>query len=105
MNWNGAFGLTYPDMCEHWAIGGFAVTFKILSYYRCDCHGHPDEAILIDANPDDIKPGEPTSWRPPRPPIPATALFHPGQRPYPSSRLDASEIFFLVVEVRCNVVA
>jgi hypothetical protein len=47
---------TYPDMAEYRAVGALAVSVKVLRGDGRDGHGHPDEAVVVDSDPDDVEP-------------------------------------------------
>ena len=97
---------TYPDVPKDWAVRTLAVLAKVLRDDGGDGHSHTDEAVMIDADPDDVKPSQSARGRSPRTPLAAAALGEPadGQNP----RLDGAQLaeeFLLLVEIGTNIVA
>lgn len=93
-------------MSEYGAVRALAIPLKILRHDSRNGHGDSDEAVMIDADPDDIEPGQTALGCPPRPSLTATALGKPVYRPYPwFYGAHISEEFLLFVQVGRDVVA
>lgn len=85
-------------MCEIRAIGTFTVAVKILSDNSRDGYGHAYEAVVVDADPYDVKPGQAAFGRSPWASIASTALLEPRDRPDPwFYGLQLPEELFLLV--------
>jgi hypothetical protein len=93
-------------MGENGIIGALAIALKVLCHDGGDGHGDPDEAILVDADPNNVEPGQAAFWSPPRAPLAATALGKPtdGQDPL-LDRIHVSEEVLLVMQVGSDVMA
>lgn len=95
---------THPDVAEHGAVGALAVSVKVLGCDGRDGHGNADEAVVVDADPDDVEPGQAALGGSPRPSRAAAALGQPAQGPDPRlDRVHKAEIFLLFVEVGPHV--
>lgn len=70
---------SYPNVSKIRAIGAFAITFKVLGYDGDDGHRHPNKTVVVNSNPDDVKPGQAALGRPPWAPISSTARLEPIQ--------------------------
>ena len=93
-------------MSKHGRIAALAVPVKVLRSDGADSHCDSDEAIVVYPDPDDIEPRQTALRRAPGAPLAAAASREPVQRPHP--RLDGlhvTEIFLLVVQRGCHVVA
>lgn len=98
---------TYPNMPKHGRITTLAIPSMILRHHRRDCHSHSHKAVMINPNPDDVKPRQPAPRRPPGTlPVPATALGHPVHRPHPIlDGLHLAKVLLLQMQVGRDVVA
>lgn len=74
---------THPNISEIRAVGAFAVAVIVLGYDGGNGHGHADKAVVVDADPDDVEPGEAALRRPPAAPISSTTFLEPIYRPDP----------------------
>jgi hypothetical protein len=91
-------------MTKDWTIRAFTIPAKILSQDCGNGHGNPDEAVLIDAYPDNVEPRQSALGSPPRSSLSAAHLAEPIQRHYPwLDGLHEAEIFLLLVQVGCYV--
>lgn len=85
-------------MCKDWTVGAFAVTVKVLSHDGGDGHGNSDEAVVVNADPNDVEPCEAALGGPPGSTLAATALVHPSDGPHPRfHRLHVPKILLLIV--------
>ncbi len=50
---------TYPDMSKYGAVRALTIPVKVLSYNGNDSHGDAYEAVVVDADPDDVEPCQP----------------------------------------------
>ena len=92
-------------MPKYGTVRTLAITAKVLRHDGSDGHGNSDEAVMIDADPDDIEPGQTALWRPPRASFASTAGLEPVQRPNPGfHRLHHPEELFLLVDIRGDIV-
>ena len=98
--------LTYPDVPEYRAIGALAISAEILRYHGSNSHSNSNEAVVIDADPDNVEPGQATLWCPPWTPFTSAASFEPIDWQHPGLyRLHQSKVFLLFVNIGCNVMA
>lgn len=93
-------------MSKNRRVGALAVAAIVLSENGGNGHGNADEAVLVDADPDDVEPGEAALGSAPGAPLSTAALGEPvdGQDP----ALDGAQVskeFLLRVQVGCRVVA
>lgn len=85
-------------MGKDWTIGAFAIAVKILCNDGGDGHGNSDEAVVVNADPNNVEPCQSALGCSPRPALAATALVHPGDGPYPwLHRVHISEVLLLIV--------
>lgn len=97
---------TNPDVTKHRTVGALAVASKVLSHDGRDGHGDTDEAVVVDADPDDIEPREAALGRAPGATLAAAAGAEPIDGPDPG--LDGphvAEEVLLLVQVGRDVVA
>lgn len=64
-------------MREERTHGAFAVEFVVLCHNSDNRHGNSYEAIVVDADPDDVEPGQAAFGCPPRASISSTAFGEP----------------------------
>lgn len=84
----------------------FAIPFEILGYNSRNGHSNSNEAIMIDSDPNYVKPGQATGRCSPATFLAAAALGKPIQWPHPRlDRAHMSEEFLLVVQVGCDIMA
>lgn len=69
--------LAYPDVSKNGRVGALAVAAIVLSENGGNGHGNTDEAVLVDADPDDVEPGEAALWSAPGTSVPTAALGEP----------------------------
>ncbi|KFY42728.1 hypothetical protein V494_02286 [Pseudogymnoascus sp. VKM F-4513 (FW-928)] len=87
-------------------IAPLAIHIKILRHDGRNRHRNPHKAILINAGPHDIKPGQPAPRGAPDAPLPATALGEPVHRQHPRlDRVHGAEVVLLAVQRGRGVVA
>lgn len=102
---SGAWGGAYPYVAKDGAVGAFTVAVKLLRQDSRDGHGDANEAVVVDADPDDVEPSQAALGRPPRTALTATALGEPinGQDPgFDGSHF--AKVGLLVVEVGGDIV-
>ena len=88
------------------AVGALAVALKVLCDDGRHRHGDADEAVVIDADPDNVEPRQAVARGPPGATLAAAALSEPADGPNPG--LDGchfAEVVLLIVEVGGDVVA
>lgn len=91
-------------MRKVWAERAFTVTLVVLSHNRNDRHGDPYEAVVVDADPDDVEPGEAALGCSPRAPVSSTYVLEPAH--WQDPRLNGSHLpekLLLLVQVRRHV--
>ena len=88
------------------AVGTLAVPVKILGDHGRDRPGNADEAVVVDADPNNVEPRQAAPWCPPGTSLATAALGEPVDGPYPGpDRVQVSEILLLLVKVRRDVMA
>lgn len=91
-------------MAKDRVVGALAIPAKVLSRDSSDGHGNPDKAIVVDADPYDVEPGQPALGSPPRSSLTAATLAEPIQRPHPRlDRLHQAEVLLLLMKIRAHV--
>lgn len=97
---------THPNMPKHRRVATFAIPSMILAQHGRNRHSHSHEAVMVNANPDNVKPRQPAPRRPPGTlPVPTAALGHPVDRPHPIlDGLHLAKVLLLRVQVRRDVV-
>lgn len=95
-----------PDVGKDGRVGAFAVALKVLRDDGGDGHGYADEAVLVDADPVDVEPGQPALGSAPGPALAAAAFGEPvdGHNPWRDGAHFAEEVL-LCVQVGRDVVA
>lgn len=97
---------TYPNVGEDRVVRAFAIPAKVLGHDSSDGHGHSDKAVVVDADPYNVEPGETTLWRPPRTTLAAAAFGEPIDGPDPRlHRVHGSKILLLFVQVGGHIMA
>lgn len=87
-------------------IATLTIDVKRLRRDGRDRHRHADKAVLIDAGPDDIEPGQAALGRAPDAAFAAAALREPAQGPDPGlDGVDGPKVLLLLVQRRRGVVA
>ena len=93
-------------MAEDGIVRALTVPLEILRDNGGDGHEHPNETVMVDADPVDVEPGQTALRGAPRTPFTAAALPKPIQGPDPGlDGLHEAEVLFLFVEVGGDVVA
>lgn len=98
--------LAYPDVSKNGRVGALAVAAIVLSENGGNGHSNTNKAVLIDADPDNVEPGEAALWSAPGASLSTAALGEPVNRQDPAlDRAQVSKEFLLRVQVGCRVVA
>ena len=100
----GAF-VTHPNVPKDGAVGALAVSLKVLGHNGRDGHGNSDEAVVVDADPDDVEPRQAALGRAPGAPVAAAALCEPVEGPNPGLHgAHLAEEVLLRMQVRGDIV-
>lgn len=93
-------------MCKYGAIGALAISVKILCHNGNDSHGDTYEAVLVDADPYYVEPGQPRFRYSPTTTLTPAAFGKPvhGYKPR-FNRVQLAKEFFLLVEIWSHEVA
>lgn len=70
-------------MCKQRTIGGLAISAKVLRNSSGDCHGNPDNAVLVDSDPGDVEPRQAALGTLQRPALATATESEPVHRPHP----------------------
>lgn len=93
-------------MGKNGTVRALAVFFEVLRYNCSDSHSNSNKTVVVDTDPDNIKPGQTTLRSSPRSPTPATCFGKPIHWPYPRFyRAHMSKEFLLFMQIRCYIMA
>jgi len=93
-------------MAKDGTIGALTIPIKVLRDDGRDGHGDTDEAVMVDADPVDVEPRQAALGGAPGPAFAAAAFLEPVKGPHPGlDGVEVAEEFFLLVQVRGDVVA